>query len=84
MPKKSNAHANLLDANLALKDIKKWCESQLKTGGTSKEDFDAQVVKFKALKELNISSLVVMLQPAFDEVQSLLMQVFGGIQNGNK
>ncbi len=67
-----------------LKNIKGWCEEELKIGQTTKDDFDAQVVKFKALKELNKANSDANLQTSFQEIQSLLMKVYGGIANGNK
>lgn len=84
MPKKASPQAPLLDANLTLKSIENWCKEQLKTGGTTKEDFDAHLVKFKAIKESSKAGLVTIPNSQLEAIQSLLIQVFGGIQNGNK
>jgi hypothetical protein len=69
-----------------LEEIEGWCNAVLTTGTAleqSDEGFKSNTIKFKALKEVikaysldNQSELVT-------KVQSLLMQVYGGLKNGS-
>lgn len=80
MPTARVSHSNR-HIESSLKEIQRWCNDQLKGGSTTKEEFDSQVVKFKVLKGQSGS---VQTAPSFSEIQDLLIQVFGGIANGDK
>ncbi len=67
-----------------LKEIEKWSETHTQEEASVPEaEFNKQTMKFKALREVVKAYSLEDQSVMVNKVQSLLMQVYGGIKNGS-